>query len=92
MLARVKPVVFSYRDAKVSPNWRTVGKLGQGRKKRRWSLDDELQGVPVLGRISWGLGSSRVSFTSFLGKLLDLGGSGGVVGCRLQAGMGRCDC
>lgn len=40
--ARVKPVVFSCRDAKVSPNWRTVGKLGQGRKKRRWSLDDEL--------------------------------------------------
>lgn len=40
--ARVKPVVFSCRDTKVSPNWRTVGKPGQGREKRRWSLDELL--------------------------------------------------
>lgn len=43
----------------------------------------------MLERILWGLGSCRVSFTSFLGKLLDLGGSSGIVRCRLWAGMGE---
>lgn len=34
-------------------------------------------------------GSIRVSITSFLVKLLDVGGSRGIIGSRLWAGMER---